>query len=104
MSNLSEHYNKQFILTEEAVERYGKAWRGVLFKVAYAANKYMSADEFFRLAVFRLAVTDGYHPGYNEGVAPAVLYELYYEDGWAEEMIKRPFPVAVYEFELEEIL
>jgi len=58
-------------MTDDALENYGEEYRDRAFTITHISTKYMPASEFFAKGQ-----PAGYHPGYDESVAPQALYDF----------------------------
>lgn len=80
------------VMTEDAIENYGKKYRGTIFKVTHTATKYMSAKEFFAKGR-----PEDYHPGYDSSVGNKPLYDFIQVDNGVE------LPFSLYSWEVEKV-
>ena len=66
---------KSVYMTNDAIENYGKKWRGVKLVITRVATKYMPAKEFYAQGK-----PSGYHPCYDNALSGMPLYDLKRDD------------------------
>lgn len=66
-------------MTPDAAENYGKKWKDVVLVITHIATKSMPAKEFYAKGK-----PSGYHPGYDDSMKGAPLYDLKVKSTGAE--------------------
>lgn len=79
----------RLVMSNAGLENYGEKWLAVELIVTHVATNYMPAKEFYEKGN-----PNGYHPGYDEGVAPQGLYDLKRADNQEE------LGMSLYDWEL----